>query len=53
VSPVEAVKIIERRDGTPEEWDWTLAEAALIVAKEIKRLWDREDAAEAKKAGAS
>lgn len=50
---VDALRLIEKRDGKPHEWDWGLAEAALMVAKEVKWLWDREDAAEAKKAGAS
>jgi len=33
----EALKIVEERDGRPYEDDWELAEAALVLAKELRR----------------
>ncbi len=36
MSEDEAIKIALKRDGKPEEFDWELAEAALLLAKKLQ-----------------
>jgi len=33
-----AIKTIEDRDGRPHEFDWDLADAALVVVKRLKEV---------------